>query len=195
MRELEGVTLDTPERRAGLEKRLREVASQIPDETLRRYYQQEIGARLSSLFARNAERSFSRRSDRDFGASRAQRSFGQRPEVRPGPVHVGSALANSALFRGVKPVMSAREGLILLILLNHPDLLAGQIDEIAALGELTGAEFDQAWATAMIAHHKGAIKMAETVKDDGQSTLVQDLANLIMQEQQSEIAVLETLLD
>ncbi len=69
------------------------------------------------------------------------------------------------------------------------------VDEIAALGELNGAEFDQAWATAMIAHHKGAIKMAETVKDDGQSTLVQDLANLIMQEQQSEIAVLETLLD
>jgi uncharacterized protein (DUF305 family) len=69
------------------------------------------------------------------------------------------------------------------------------VDEIAALGELTGAEFDQAWATAMIAHHKGAIKMAETVKDDGQSTLVQDLANLIMQEQQSEIAVLETHLD
>ena len=69
------------------------------------------------------------------------------------------------------------------------------VDEIAALGELTGAEFDQAWATAMIAHHKGAIKMAETVKDEGQSTLVQDLANLIMQEQQSEITVLETLLD
>ena len=69
------------------------------------------------------------------------------------------------------------------------------VDEIAALGQLMGEEFDQAWATAMIAHHKGAIKMAETVKDDGQSTLVQDLANLIMQEQQSEIAVLETLLD
>ena len=133
MRELEGVTLDTPERRAALEKRLREVAKQIPDETLRRYYQQEISARLSSLFGRNGERSFSRRNDRDFGVSRAQRSFGQRSEARPGPVHVGSALANSPLFRGVKPVMSAREGLILLILLNHPDLLAGQIDEIAAL--------------------------------------------------------------
>ena len=133
MRELEGVTLDTPERRAALEKRLREVATQIPDETLRRYYQQEISARLSSLFGRNGERSFSRRNDRDFGVSRAQRSFGQRSEARPGPVHVGSALANSPLFRGVKPVMSAREGLILLILLNHPDLLAGQIDEIAAL--------------------------------------------------------------
>ena len=67
-------------------------------------------------------------------------------------------------------------------------------DEIAALGELTGAEFDQAWATAMIAHHKGAIKMAKTVKEDGKSTPVQDLANLIVQEQQSEITVLETLL-
>ena len=133
MREVEGVTLDTPERRAGLEKRLREVAAQIPDETLRRYYQQEISSRLTSLFGRKSERFFSRRNDRDFGSPRAQQSFGQRPEARPGPVYVGSALANSALFRGVRPVMSAREGLILLILLNHPDLLAGQIDEIAAL--------------------------------------------------------------
>lgn len=133
MREVEGVTLDTPERRAGLEKRLREVAAQIPDETLRRYYQQEISSRLTSLFGRKSERFFSRRNDRDFGSSRAQQSFGKRPEARPGPVYVGSALANSALFRGVRPVMSAREGLILLILLNHPDLLAGQIDEIAAL--------------------------------------------------------------
>lgn len=133
MREVEGVTLDTPERRAGLEKRLREVAAQIPDETLRRYYQQEISSRLTSLFGRKSERFFSRRNDRDFGSPRAQQSFGKRPETRPGPVYVGSALANSALFRGVRPVMSAREGLILLILLNHPDLLAGQIDEIAAL--------------------------------------------------------------
>jgi len=133
MREVEGVTLDTPERRAALEKRLREVAAQIPDEMLRRYYQQEISSRLTSLFGRKSERFFSRRNDRDFGSPRAQQSFGKRPEARPGPVHVGSALANSALFRGVRPVMSAREGLILLILLNHPDLLAGQIDEIAAL--------------------------------------------------------------
>ena len=69
------------------------------------------------------------------------------------------------------------------------------VDEIAALGQLMGEEFDQAWATAMIAHHKGAIKMAETVKEDGKSTLVEDLASLIMQEQQSEITVLKTLLD
>jgi uncharacterized protein (DUF305 family) len=69
------------------------------------------------------------------------------------------------------------------------------VDEIAALGQLMGEEFDQAWASAMIAHHKGAIKMAKTVKEDGQSTLVQDLANLIVQAQQSEIAVLEKLLD
>lgn len=69
------------------------------------------------------------------------------------------------------------------------------VDEIAALGQLMGEEFDQAWASAMIAHHKGAIKMAKTVKEDGQSTLVLGLANLIVQAQQSEIAVLETLLD
>lgn len=80
---------------------------------------------------------------------------------------------------------------------EHDMLMDGMlsVDEIAALGQLMGEEFDQAWASAMIAHHKGAIKMAKTVKEDGQSTLVQDLANLIVQAQQSEIAVLEKLLD
>ena len=68
------------------------------------------------------------------------------------------------------------------------------VDEIAALGELTGAEFDQAWATAMIAHHKGAIKMADTVKAEGESALVQELADAIIQAQKSEIDTLELLL-
>ena len=68
------------------------------------------------------------------------------------------------------------------------------VDEIAALGELTGAEFDQAWATAMIAHHKGAIKMADTVKAEGESAPLQELADAIIQAQKSEIDALELLL-
>ena len=68
------------------------------------------------------------------------------------------------------------------------------IDELGALGQLTGEEFDQAWVSAMIAHHKGAIKMADTVKAEGESALVQELADAIIEAQKSEIDTLELLL-
>jgi len=68
------------------------------------------------------------------------------------------------------------------------------IDELGALGQLTGEEFDQAWVSAMIAHHKGAIKMADTVKAEGESALVQELADAIIQAQKLEIDTLELLL-
>ena len=68
------------------------------------------------------------------------------------------------------------------------------IDELSALGQMSGEEFDQAWVSAMIAHHKGAIKMADTVKAEGESALVQELADAIIQAQKSEIDTLELLL-
>ena len=68
------------------------------------------------------------------------------------------------------------------------------VDEIATLGQLTGEEFDQAWVSAMIAHHKGAIEMADTVTAEGESALVQELADAIIQAQKSEIDALELLL-
>ena len=48
-REAEAQPLDTPERRAGLERRLGELTRQITDETLRRYYGEELRARLRGL--------------------------------------------------------------------------------------------------------------------------------------------------
>jgi uncharacterized protein (DUF305 family) len=68
------------------------------------------------------------------------------------------------------------------------------VEEIGAIGQMNGEEFDQAWIRAMIAHHKGAIKMAETVTTEGESVLVQELANTIIQAQKSEIDTLELLI-
>ena len=48
-REIEVGPLDTPERRAGLERRLRESLALIRDETLRRYYREDIESRISAL--------------------------------------------------------------------------------------------------------------------------------------------------
>ncbi|MCX7898567.1 MAG: DNA primase [Methylocystis sp.] len=148
MREIEAAPLDTPERKASLERRLRAVAGQIADETLRRHYQREITERLGRLFGRGAGRWTPRPeySPRRPGGARR----GAQP---PRPVQVGPALANSPLFRGVKSAVSPREALILLVLMNHPALLAASVDDIA------GLDFTSSEAAAM---RDALVRWAET---------------------------------
>jgi len=143
-RETQERPLDTPERRAALERRLAEVAGQIQDAALRRYYGQDLSARLSKLFSDEPSRAGEQgwRPRKNFGRTGFGRQgsggpgagggFG-RPGVASGPVRVGAALANSPLFKGVKPQVSARECLILLVLINHPPLLADHIEDLAAM--------------------------------------------------------------
>ena len=54
-RETEAGPLDTPERRAALERRLADLMNEIRDETLRRYYRDDIRARLDALYAFDAD--------------------------------------------------------------------------------------------------------------------------------------------
>ncbi len=68
------------------------------------------------------------------------------------------------------------------------------VDELGAIGQMNGEEFDQAWIQSMIAHHQGAIEMADTVKAEGKSALVQELADAIIEAQKLEIDTLELLL-
>jgi DNA primase len=127
MRETEAATLDTPEHRAALERRLHEIARQIRDDDLRRHYQQELTQRLDQLFGRDRRSKFRRQ---NFPGQRRGRV------ARPsddGPLTIGPALANSPLFRGVKSGIAPREALILLILLNHPDLIDPRVEELATL--------------------------------------------------------------
>ncbi|MFO1126159.1 MAG: DNA primase [Methylocystis sp.] len=127
MRETESATLDTPERRAALERRLREIVGQIADEDLRRHYIQELSARLDRLFGRD-QRTKYRRSDFPWrGRGRLPRRSDETP------LTIGSALANSPLFRGVKSGIAPREALILLILINHPDLIDPRAEDLATL--------------------------------------------------------------
>jgi DNA primase len=126
--------LDTPERRAALERRLLEVGGQIQDAALRRYYQQDLSARLAKLFrgaepSRSEGRSWTPRKKFERAGFKGG---GARPTAS-GPVQVGAALANSPLFKGVKPQVSPRECLILLVLINHPPLLADHIEDLAAM--------------------------------------------------------------
>jgi len=78
---------------------------------------------------------------------------------------------------------------------DHSTMMSGMMsaDELAELGTLTGPAFDEAWAAAMIAHHEGAIEMAETVLADGNNAEILTLAKAIIDAQQAEIETLRSL--
>ena len=179
MRETEGNTFDTPERRATLERRLSELAGHIADETLRRHYAQELSSRLARLLggqgdARGRVRApFSPR-------ARGRAQGGARGAPAPGPLQIGASLANSPIFRGVRTAVSPREGLILLILLNHPDLLPSHIEEVATL-ELAAPETGR-MRDALIGWAEGGGKTRENLlqglEDAGFSSLLAQLAGM-----------------
>lgn len=67
--------------------------------------------------------------------------------------------------------------------------------DVEALGPLQGAEFDEEFLVRMIAHHEGAIEMAETVMSDGVNPQARELAEQILEAQQVEIVEMRGLLE
>lgn len=67
-------------------------------------------------------------------------------------------------------------------------------DEMQDLSTATGAEFDRAWLTAMVAHHEGAVTMAGEVLATTEDDAVRTLAQAIVDGQEKEIATMKDLL-
>ncbi|GIK82708.1 MAG: DNA primase [Alphaproteobacteria bacterium] len=117
----------TPERRAALEARLREVAAAIADESVRRHYAMDFAERLAALF----------------GSARTGAGRGRRPPGTAGSRHRGTggtaglaastSLLNSALVRRGSARMPLREAALVATVVNHPSVLGAHFDEFASL--------------------------------------------------------------
>ncbi|MGO4404105.1 DNA primase [Bosea sp. RAF48] len=135
-REVEASPLDTPERRAAFERRLKEPLAEIRDETTRKHYRREMDERLAQLFTSAAPA----RQERGGGGGNFQRGRGgpaprggrQVPSWLAGPLRASSALTQSRLVAKVRGE-DQREAFILLALASHPDLILRCADEIAEL--------------------------------------------------------------
>jgi DNA primase len=139
-REVEAAPLDTPERRAALEKRLFGLLAGIRDEDLRRHYRAEIGDRLRQLLPQAGRRN-ERRSD--YTGGRGGRGGRQpfRQEARSrgtAPLRASPSLARHPLFASAGSG-AAREALIVLTLLAHPELLHRYGEDVATF-EFTHAD-------------------------------------------------------
>ena len=132
-RETEGHAFDTPEKRAGLERRLRELTGQIADETLRRHYAADMARRLGDFFGSGAPAAGSGRRERyPRGGSGGGGRFG-RPDPGPRLGLAGAALPAAPRRLVARPREAPREIAILAILLSHPGLLEQRIEEVAGL--------------------------------------------------------------
>ena len=143
-REFEAGPLDTPERRAALEGRLRQAVASIGDDTLRRYYRADIDRRIADL------------NPAPVGRARNRRGLERGPAAQPGTRIPSGFQASSSLLRhplfaaavpggGVEPRHGPsgqsgqsgfglfREAMIVAVLLAHPDLLQHHAEALAEL--------------------------------------------------------------
>lgn len=131
MRETAGGIFDTPERRAELEKTLRELTSRIRDESLRYHYQQEMRERVLSFFGaqRGARHAYQggRQDGRSGGRFQGKGSTAGGQFARGGNAGgrtaITESLGRSALVKRGGEGMSVREATIIAALVNHPALI------------------------------------------------------------------------
>jgi DNA primase len=134
LREAENKDFNTPERRAGLTQRLNEIATRIRDINLRNHYRQEFKEQCFRLFRQSSTSSFA--NARDIGLAAGPKlpwSKRSDPAFGSALAPVSMSLAASPLFRSGISHLSPREGLILLLLINHPGLLAQHVEELAGV--------------------------------------------------------------
>jgi DNA primase len=120
--------LDTPERRAALEQRLKDHARRIDDSTVRVHYEREFRDRAWEAF---------RGRKRAGGERRGRGEAGRFTPVAPPGDPPGDALGS-----GVEGITGRRERLLVMIVLNHPDLLSRVEEDLARL-EITVPELDE----------------------------------------------------
>jgi DNA primase len=114
-RETAGRNFETPERRADLEKTLRDLTTRIKDESLRYHYAQEMRERVQHFFGS------SRRNPRGDKAGVARNSHARWARGASNPIT--ESLGRSALLKRGADTMPLREAALIVAIVNHPPLV------------------------------------------------------------------------
>lgn len=178
-REVQGVNFDTPESRAALEARLRQITAVIADEDVRRHYQQDMRDRLNAFF-----RPAQRQGGGGFSGNRQGRGGGRgAAQGNAVPTGISDRLARSALVSGAQDLPALRESVLALTVVNHPGLFFSDYDEIAII-EYEHRELQRLWPALLgIAGSIGArldrARLVEELEAAGFDTLLRGLEQQI----------------
>jgi DNA primase len=155
MREAGNGTFDTPEKRAELEARLKQMVSVIADENVRRYYQQAMRERLNSFFAPQHQGGDRRQGFAGQGRGKAGGGAAGRGGQGGGgfsaparSLGVSDRLARSGLVRGYQELPALREVVLAITIVNHPQLLLDEYDEIASI-DFENRDLQRFWSAVL----------------------------------------------
>jgi DNA primase len=184
-REARNGTFDTPEARAELEARLKQLVAVIGDENVRRHYQQDMRDRLNGFFQPQFQnRSNERRNfERGGGQNKGRANDGQRG-ARVSGSGISDRLARSGLVRGHQDLPALRESVLALTVVNHPALMQDEYDEIASI-DYDSRELQRLWsgmlgaAAAVAAPHLTREYLIERLEELGFAELIRSLEQQI----------------
>ncbi|MGR6468878.1 DNA primase [Rhizobium sp. PAMB 3182] len=129
-REVQAGQYDTPEKRAELEARLRQITSVIADENVRRHYQQDMRDRLNAFFRPQFASSGGGGDRRNAGPRRGGGGRGQPPAKS---TLASQSLSGSGMVKGHHSQPPLRESVLALTIANHPGLLLSEYDEVSTI--------------------------------------------------------------
>ena len=154
--------LDTPERRAALDARLKEALGRIVEPSVRNHYAAELRARRATLFRppqREAKRPWSG-PRRPGGPNRVGRGPFPAPSARPAAETLGSELARPS----ARDAARLRESAILLIALRNPAAL-GPVEPALEAMTCTAPEMARLRDALLDAIHDGAENVAAAIAE------------------------------
>ncbi|MCO4315871.1 DNA primase [Phyllobacterium sp. 21LDTY02-6] len=177
-RETASGVFDTPERRAELESRLKQMIATIRDEDVRRHYGQDVRDRVNQFFAPRTQ-------DRGpAGRGGGPQGYGarNRGQANGGRLAVSDSLARSVLVRASSTMPPLRETAILMTLFNHPRLIEDDFETIVRL-EFTHPDlrrFHNALLDAMAEHHVATgAEMRRIMTEGNLGALIEALEALV----------------
>ncbi|MBA8880473.1 DNA primase [Phyllobacterium myrsinacearum] len=185
-RETSGGIFDTPERRAELESRLKQMTALIADENVRRHYAQDVRDRIQQFFGSNQRGNNNRRDGDQRGNGQngygGQNSYGQRGRgAASGRLAVSDSLARSVLVKTTSAAPPLRETAILMTLFNHPRLIEEDFETVVRL-EFSHPDlkrFHSAMLNALAEHHVvDGVEMRKAMTEAGHGTLIEALEAL-----------------
>ena len=157
-REVQGGGFDTPEKRAELEARLKQITAVIADENVRRHYGQDVRDRLNAFFQGPSrqqsgqrgsfERSGFERGPRQNSGRGGAAGRGGQPAQRAGTGAISDRLARSSMVSGNQTLPPLRESVLALTIVNHPQLLFEEYDEVSAI-DYENRDMQKFWSAVL----------------------------------------------
>ncbi|WP_299349214.1 DNA primase [uncultured Maritalea sp.] len=133
-RETRGANVGTPEAKAALEFKLKNIANEIADASVRKHYGQAFNDKLYKFFRPQRQYGGQQQRTNNSGYNKDAKSGGySNAKTQRGGYQVSNALKKSLSASNSTSGVASREAVILVGLINHPELVEMHLEDLAQI--------------------------------------------------------------